>query len=159
MPCMSLFDLVKLRQRLDEKMARHVMWQVIHATNNCCERWHLLPRYKIGEPPSEPGHVGGLVDQLWVWHAHEGLRQHGLQWYVWWFARGLFNSLRHILLYKYLNIVPLGTDMFCPPEFDVDEKYHAKPVTVWSLGMPLFVMVCGYYPNETDLHRITYSIR
>uniref|UniRef100_A0A672RYV5 non-specific serine/threonine protein kinase n=1 Tax=Sinocyclocheilus grahami TaxID=75366 RepID=A0A672RYV5_SINGR len=38
MPCMSVFNLVKLRQRLDEKMARHVMWQVIHAANTCCER-------------------------------------------------------------------------------------------------------------------------
>ncbi|KAF4116720.1 hypothetical protein G5714_004209 [Onychostoma macrolepis] len=40
-------------------------------------------------------------------------------------------------------------------EFDVDGKYHAKPVTVWSLGMLLFVMVCGYCPDEKDLHRIS----
>ncbi len=33
-----MFNFVKLRRNLDEKMARHVMWQVIHATSNCCER-------------------------------------------------------------------------------------------------------------------------
>ncbi|KAL0164917.1 hypothetical protein M9458_040670, partial [Cirrhinus mrigala] len=44
--------------------------------------------------------------------------------------------------------------MFCPPEFNVDGRYHAKPATVWSLGILLFVMVCGYYPDEEDLNRI-----
>lgn len=38
MPSMSMFNFMKLRQRLDEKMARHVMLQVIHAANICCER-------------------------------------------------------------------------------------------------------------------------
>ncbi|RXN06199.1 inositol-trisphosphate 3-kinase B-like protein [Labeo rohita] len=78
MPSMSMFNFMKLRRRLDEKMARHVMSQVIHA----------------------------------------------------------------------------GTEMFCPPEFSVDSRYHAKPATVWSLGILLFVMVCGYYPEDEDLNRI-----
>ncbi|KAF4103080.1 hypothetical protein G5714_015963 [Onychostoma macrolepis] len=43
-----------------------------------------------------------------------------------------------------------GTEIFCPPEFDVNGKYHAKLVTVWSLGILLFVMVCGYYADEKD---------
>lgn len=45
--------------------------------------------------------------------------------------------------------------MFCPPEFDVDGMYHAKPATVWSLGILLFVMVCGYFPDDKDLHMIS----
>ncbi|RXN06071.1 serine threonine- kinase pim-1-like protein [Labeo rohita] len=45
--------------------------------------------------------------------------------------------------------------MFCPPEFDVDGRYHAKPATVWSLGILLFVMVCGSYPDDKDLHMIS----
>lgn len=45
--------------------------------------------------------------------------------------------------------------MFCPPEFDVDGRYHAKPATVWSLGILLFVMVCGYFPDDKDLHMIS----
>ncbi|RXN32269.1 serine threonine- kinase pim-1-like protein [Labeo rohita] len=48
-----------------------------------------------------------------------------------------------------------STEMFCPPEFSVNGRYHAKPATVWSLGMLLFVMVCGYYPDDEDLHRIS----
>ncbi|KAL0164918.1 hypothetical protein M9458_040671, partial [Cirrhinus mrigala] len=38
MPSMSMFHFVKLRRRLNEKMAQHVMCQVIHAANICCER-------------------------------------------------------------------------------------------------------------------------
>ncbi|KTG38310.1 hypothetical protein cypCar_00024676 [Cyprinus carpio] len=38
MPSMSLFSFVMLRRRLDKGKARHVMWQVIHASNICCER-------------------------------------------------------------------------------------------------------------------------
>ncbi|KAI2652154.1 Serine/threonine-protein kinase pim-3 [Labeo rohita] len=38
MPSMSMFNFMKLRRRLDEKMARHVMSQVIHAGNIWCER-------------------------------------------------------------------------------------------------------------------------
>ncbi|RXN20330.1 serine threonine- kinase pim-1-like protein [Labeo rohita] len=48
-----------------------------------------------------------------------------------------------------------GTEMFCPPEFNVDSRYHAKPATVWSLGILLFVMVCRYYPDDEDLNRIS----
>ncbi|KAL7828754.1 hypothetical protein SRHO_G00323880 [Serrasalmus rhombeus] len=39
-----------------------------------------------------------------------------------------------------------GTLLYCPPEVFVSGKYHADPATVWSLGVLLFRMVCGYLP-------------
>ncbi|XP_036430982.1 serine/threonine-protein kinase pim-1-like [Colossoma macropomum] len=43
-----------------------------------------------------------------------------------------------------------GTLDFCPPECFLEKRYHADPATVWSLGVLLFRMVCGYLPfNET----------
>ncbi|KAL1270657.1 hypothetical protein QQF64_029673 [Cirrhinus molitorella] len=46
-----------------------------------------------------------------------------------------------------------GTLEYCPPEYFVDHKYHGKPTTVWSLGMLLFLLVCGNFPEpkETEL--------
>jgi len=44
----------------------------------------------------------------------------------------------------------LGTRRYCPPEFHTRGKYHAKPATVWSLGVLLFVMLFGRYPEPED---------
>ncbi|XP_036417737.1 serine/threonine-protein kinase pim-1-like [Colossoma macropomum] len=43
-----------------------------------------------------------------------------------------------------------GTVQYCPPEVSVSGTYHAGPATVWSLGVLLFRMVCGYLPFADD---------
>ncbi|XP_036417057.1 serine/threonine-protein kinase pim-1-like [Colossoma macropomum] len=40
-----------------------------------------------------------------------------------------------------------GTVHYYPPEFSAKGKHHAEPATVWSLGVLLFRMVCGYLPS------------
>uniref|UniRef100_A0A8C1JNM9 non-specific serine/threonine protein kinase n=1 Tax=Cyprinus carpio TaxID=7962 RepID=A0A8C1JNM9_CYPCA len=127
MPSMSMFNFMKLRQRLDEKMARHVMLQVIHAANICCERGVFHRDIKLENLLVNPDTLEvKLID----------------------FGCG---TLMKDSAYIAFN----GTEMFCPPEFDVDGRYHAKPATVWSLGFLLFVMLYGYYPDDKDLHRIS----
>ncbi|XP_036448142.1 serine/threonine-protein kinase pim-2-like [Colossoma macropomum] len=44
-----------------------------------------------------------------------------------------------------------GTLQYCPPEFFMEDKYHADPATVWSLGVLLFRMVCGRFPFADEL--------
>ncbi|XP_072543468.1 serine/threonine-protein kinase pim-2-like [Salminus brasiliensis] len=44
-----------------------------------------------------------------------------------------------------------GTDEYCPPEFLLKGRYHAEPATVWSLGVLMFTLVCGYLPFDEDL--------
>ncbi|XP_016420007.1 serine/threonine-protein kinase pim-3-like isoform X2 [Sinocyclocheilus rhinocerous] len=50
-----------------------------------------------------------------------------------------------------------GTPEYCPPEYYVDHKYHGKPTTVWSLGMLLFLLVCGDFPEPKDTELVDYE--
>lgn len=53
------------------------------------------------------------------------------------------------------NHFPPGTDQYCPPEFKEKGEYNGKPATVWSLGVLLFALVCGDFPNADDLNKIS----
>lgn len=46
-----------------------------------------------------------------------------------------------------------GTKMYLPPEKIQYNLYFVYPATVWSLGVLLYVMVCGCLPF-TDTHQI-----
>ena len=51
------------------------------------------------------------------------------------------------------TLFPPGTDLYCPPEYRMKGEFHGKPATVWALGILLFRMVCGDFPDTFDLYR------
>ncbi|XP_056593325.1 serine/threonine-protein kinase pim-3-like [Triplophysa dalaica] len=44
----------------------------------------------------------------------------------------------------------IGTDVYCPPELNIRGNYYAEPATVWSLGILLFRLLMGRFPNKKD---------
>uniref|UniRef100_A0A8C2C8A9 non-specific serine/threonine protein kinase n=1 Tax=Cyprinus carpio TaxID=7962 RepID=A0A8C2C8A9_CYPCA len=128
MPCMDLKSFVKLHgESLDEGTARNIMRQVIEAANVCVKRGVFHRDIKMENL---------LVNQDTM---EVKLIDFGCGAQMKRFGYDVFS----------------GTKAYCPPEVTVNGKYHAKPTTVWSLGILLFMMACGYYPTEYDLDLIS----
>ncbi|XP_043118045.1 serine/threonine-protein kinase pim-2-like [Puntigrus tetrazona] len=128
MPCVDLKTFVKLHgERLDEVTAKKIMWQVIEAANSCIKRGVFHRDIKLENLLVNPDNMEvKLID----FGCGAQMQRYG---------------------YKVFS----GTKLYCPPEVTVKGRYHAKPTTVWSLGILLFLMACGYYPTEYDLHLIS----
>ncbi|KAK9976536.1 hypothetical protein ABG768_021741, partial [Culter alburnus] len=127
-PCTNMLSFMKLQGgSLNERTARHVMQQVIHTANVCCECGVFHRDIKLENV---------LIN-------HDTLEAKLID-----FGCGELMKESPYMAFR-------GTRVHCPPEYHVNGGYHAKPATVWSLGILLFATVCGYYPSDNDLSMIS----
>ena len=50
-----------------------------------------------------------------------------------------------------------GSPSYAAPEMLNEEKYRAPPVDIWSSGIVLYAMICGYLPFDDDDNDILYD--
>ena len=49
-----------------------------------------------------------------------------------------------------------GSPSYAPPEMLTGKKYNAIPIDIWSCGIVLYAMICGYLPFEDNDHDILF---
>ncbi|XP_063261004.1 serine/threonine-protein kinase pim-1-like [Prinia subflava] len=118
----DLLHLLLEQEFLSEEAARWLFWQVLYAVQHCtaCGVLHRDIKPQNLLVNPETGELK-LID----------------------FGCGTFLQERAFTTFA-------GTRAYCPPEWIGLGCYHGHTATIWSLGVLLYVMVCGDLPFWED---------
>ncbi|XP_057197326.1 uncharacterized protein LOC130558742 [Triplophysa rosa] len=123
-PCQGLDKFVASQGgKLDEELAKRFMWQATLAACMCLVHGVF--------------HRNVTLENFLVKTDTMGIRLIGFR------CGDLFKRST----YKTFT----GTRDYICPEFFQTGEYYAKPATVYSLGVLLFAMLCGRFPNRNEL--------
>ncbi|KAI7814225.1 hypothetical protein IRJ41_010549 [Triplophysa rosa] len=116
--------------KLNEEVAKDIMWQATTAAYKCCRRGVFHRDIKMEN-------LLIRTDTLYVKLIDFGC-----------------GDLLTGSSYKTF----MGTRDYACPEFFKTGEYYGQPATVYSLGVLLFAMVCGSFPNCNDQYSINKRI-
>ncbi|XP_046840039.1 serine/threonine-protein kinase pim-1-like [Xenia sp. Carnegie-2017] len=122
---MDLFDYISKQEFLTEKIAKRIFRQVLDATLHCEEKGVFHRDIKDENIILDlKNKVAKLAD---------------------------FGSGTQLHNFQYTEYE--GTRSHCPPEWFTNQRYLARPATIWSLGILLYDMVSGDVPfaNESEI--------
>ena len=131
---MDLFDFISQRAPLGEREAANLFKQVVKSVSECQKRGVMHGDVKTENVMVEDGGKNGVKIKI-VDFGSGG-----------WYCPSKIYS-------KYQ-----GTRIFAPPEWVKFRKYRGEPLTVWSLGVLLYEMLCDRIPFETDMEILEGSI-
>nr|XP_021327757.1 serine/threonine-protein kinase pim-1-like isoform X2 [Danio rerio] len=129
-PSMDLEAFLQLNEGvLTEQTAQTIMGQAVHAANICCYRGVFHRDIKLQNLLVNPNTLEvKLID---------------------------FGCGDYMMESAYSTFS--GTKAYMPPEFYKRGCYHAKPATVYSLGVLLFTMLHGDFPTTYDLYYLEHD--
>ncbi|XP_039623512.1 serine/threonine-protein kinase pim-2-like [Polypterus senegalus] len=131
-PCINLLDfIVERREYLEEQFARRIFLQVVEALQHCQARGVFHRDAKVDNfLIQSPTCQIKLIDFGCGALLHDGE----------------YTSYR-------------GSRKYAPPEWFTKLRYQAQPATVWSLGVLLYMVLCGIMPFERKEETIRGKVK